>query len=253
VTEERYIELMHQEIDGVNSPDESRELREYLKRDAKARRHYEELVGVAGILECAEEVSPPRSLRREIMRSVAAHERAGSGLLAGMRRVLVPEPRLRPAFAFAGGVAVGLVLFAALSFTLPRMMPGDNDHLFGTLGGRCYVTTEPVSFDVPGASGRASVRYCAENVTLELSLASESEVLVVLSYDEEVDFDHMRALSPGDHAIRVSGHRAELTHAGNRDYDLFFTDYTESHLPMRMRVIADGRPVFDGTVPPGRE
>ena len=112
---------------------------------------------------------------------------------------------------------------------------------------------EAVSFDVAGGTGRASVRYCAETVTVGLSLDTESEVLVVLSYDEEVDYDGFKAFQPGDHAVRVTGNRAELVHSGTRDYDLYFTDHTESHLPMRLRVMEGGRSVYESSVPPGRE
>ena len=248
---------MNAEIDGANSPGASRELREYLDANPDARRRFDELKEVGRVLTDANQVSPPEALKRAIMRAVTARENAEVkvGLLEKMREVLGPAPRMRLAFAFAGGVAVGIGLFALLSVTLPQTVPGGAANLMGTIGGgeRCFVGADPVSFDVPGAAGRASVRYCAETVTLELSLSSESEVVVVLSYDEEVDFDGLMALQAGDHAVRVTGHRTELTHIGTRDYDLFFTDYTESHLPLRMSVLAAGRSVFESSVPPGRE
>ncbi len=253
----RLIELMNAEIDGVNSPEGSRELQEHLDANPDARRHYDELKDVGRVLAEADEASPPEALRRAIMRAVAARGNPDvkAGFLERMKEVLSPAPRMRPAYAFAGGVAVGLCLFVLISVTLPQMVPWDAANLVGTIGGgeRCFVVADPVSFDVPGASGRASVRYCAETVTLELSLSSESEVVVVLFYDEDVDFDGLRALQGGDHAIRVMGHRAELTHTGTRDYDLFFTDYAESHLPLRMSVLAAGRSVFESSVPPERE
>ncbi|MCK4409322.1 MAG: hypothetical protein KAW67_04510 [Candidatus Eisenbacteria sp.] len=253
----RLIELMNAEIDGVNSPEVSRALHEHLDDNPDARRHYEELRDVGRVLAEADEASPPEALRRAIMRAAAArgNRKVRAGFLERMKEALSPPPRVRLAYVFAGGVAVGLGLFALISVTLPQMVPGDAANLVGTIGGgeRRFVATDPVSFDVPGAAGRASVRYCAESVTLKLSLSSESEVVVVLSYDEDVSFDGLRALQAGDHALRVTGHRAELTHTGTCDYDLLFTDYTESHLPMRMNVFAAGRSVFESSVPPGRE
>ena len=252
--EKRYIELMNSEIDGVNSPEESRELHEYLDGAPDARRHFEELKSVGRALSEAEEVSPPPTLRGDIMRAVEGRRRAeaGSSSTRRRRRAVRISPRLTPAYAFAGGMAAGLFLFALISVTLPDLAPGDSAHLFGTIGGERCTVDAPVMFDVPGASGNATVRYCAETVTVELSLSSESEVLVVLSYDDEVDFDGWRALQSGDHAINVAGHRAELTHSGDRDYDLYFTDYTESHMPLRMSILSGGRSVFESSVPPGR-
>jgi hypothetical protein len=256
VIADRYIRLMHAEIDGVSTPEESRELHAYLEADADARRHFEELKSVGRAMAEAGRVSPPPDLRPAIMRAVRAAERGGErhGVVGRLREVLSPAPRMRLAYAFTCGIAVGIGLFAVLSLTVPQLVPGDGAHLMGTMGGeRCFVAGEAVTFDVPGASGSASVRYCSESVTLELSLESASEVVVVLSYDDRVDFDGIRALQSGDHAIRVTGHRAELTHAGDRDYDIYFTDYTESHLPIRMRVLSGGRSIFESNVPPGRE
>ena len=251
----RLIELMNAEIDGVNSPEGSRELHEHLDANPDARRHYEQLKNVGRVLAEADEASPPEALRRAIMRAVAARGNPDVkvGFLERVKEVLSPAPRMRPAYAFAGGMVAGLCLFVLISVTLPHMVPGDAANLVGTIGGERRLVGDPVSFDVPGASGRASVRYCADAVTLELSLSSESEVVVVFSYDEDVDFDGLRALQSGDYAVRVMGHRAELTHTGTRDYDLFFTDYAESHLPLRMSVLAAGRSVFESSVPPERE
>jgi hypothetical protein len=258
VIAKRYIRLMNAEIDGANSPEESRELREYLDANEEAREHFEELKAVGVAMAEAGQVSPPEGLRAAIMRIVRQRERARArgGFVEWVRQGLSPAPRMRLAYSFAGGVAVGLVLFAILSMTLPQlaMVPGDGRELMGTMGGeRCFVAADAVDFEVPGAAGSASVRYCAETVTLQLSLESESEVVVILSYDEEVDFDGLRAYQAGDHAIAVTGNRAELTHAGMRDYDLYFTDCTESHLPLRMRVESGGRSLFESNVPPGRE
>ncbi|MFH1688981.1 MAG: hypothetical protein ABIE42_01925 [Candidatus Eisenbacteria bacterium] len=253
----RHIELMNAEIDGVNSPEASRELHDCLDACPDARRRFEELKEVGRVLAESDQVSPPAQLKVAIMRAVAARRsgEVGAGLLERMREALSPAPRMRLAYAFTGGIAVGLGLFALLSVTLPQMLPGDAADLYGTVGGgeRRFVAADPVSFNVPGATGSAGVSYCAETVMLELSLSSDSEVVVVLSYDEQVDFDGLRALQAGDHAIRVTGHRVELTHAGMRDYDLHFTDHTESHLPMRMSVLEAGRTVFESAVPPGRE
>jgi len=253
--DERLTDLMNGELDGTNSAEQSRELRSRLASDPDARRHFEQLESVGRVLAEADEVPPPESLREAIMQVVEERESRrlrAPGLLARAREFFEPRRSLRPAFAFAGGVAVGLCLFVVLSAALPHAVPGDAGRLYGTMGGRCYIDDE-VRFEVTGASGTAGIRYCAESVTVGLSLESDSEVLVVLSYDEELDYDGFRAFQPGDHAMRVVGHRAELTHSGTRDYDLYFTDDTESRHPMRLSVFESGRRVFESTVPPGRE
>lgn len=256
--DERYIELMNGEIDGVNSPAESRELRDYLEAHPEGRRHFEELKELGRVFAEADVVSPPSGLANAVLAAVAERDRVSpvGEYLDRLREFFRPAPRARFAYAFAAGVAAGFVIFIALSLTVPQVVPGNPSELMATLGiggERCFPAADHVSFDVQGASGAAAVHYCAENVTVDLSLTAASEVVVVFTHDAEVDFEALRALQSGDHAVRVVGDRVELTHSGTRDYTILYSDYTESHLPMHMRVLAADEVLFESSVPPGRE
>jgi hypothetical protein len=272
---------MHAEMDGASSPEESDELRRYLDSDPEARRHYDELREVGRIMASAERVSPPAGLRESVMETVAelarraqaqartdAH-RSGSGmrvalprgrrprigLASRVREWMAPAPRLRYACAFAAGLVVGIALFTVLVLTVPPMVPGERSLLYGALGmgAGCAATSEPVSFEAQDASGRASVLYCAASVLVELDLSSRSDLLVEIVFDERVDFDGFRALQSGDHSVTVAGNSVELTHSGDRSYELMLTDDTESRLPVRMRVVSGDRLLLEETLPPMRK
>ncbi len=129
-----YTTLMQQEVDGANSPDESRRLREFLEGSPEGRRYYDELRATAGIFAQAGEVEPPARLRGDIMAAVEGVEPAGAASAtgdahefsrlntdrrtvpqaprAGWRETLADLLRIRPQFAY--GLAVGLVVGVCL-------------------------------------------------------------------------------------------------------------------------------------------
>ncbi|MBN2565817.1 MAG: hypothetical protein JXB46_08905 [Candidatus Eisenbacteria bacterium] len=268
----RYTELMNAAIDGSCTPEEAAELDRYLESHPEAASHYNELAEVGHVLGRATDAVPPPHLHDAIMDAVAekaarASEKAacargkagGRGAVTAGSRVrewFSLTPRVRYAFAFAGGLVLGIVLFTLLAVTVPQMAPAERSLLYGALGmggGSCVVWSSPLTFDVWDVSGEARVRYCAESIVVELDVRSQSEVKVVLSYDEEAGFEGFRAPQRGDHSLRVAGHRAELAQIGSGHYEFVFSDYTESRRPLVLSVLSGDGVLFEGTLPPMRE
>ena len=79
--DERYIELMSAEIDGVNLPAESEELHRYLARDSEAQRYYQGLQKSVSLIEDLGDIAAPDSIPRDVMASIdgnPARERSAS-------------------------------------------------------------------------------------------------------------------------------------------------------------------------------
>lgn len=104
------LDLIHAEIDGLNSPSDSENLRQILARDPAARKQFHELEELASALTGMADIDPPADLHGEIMRTV---EPAGV-----RRRITVPgriEARwrkgpaiLRYGYTFAAGLILGV-------------------------------------------------------------------------------------------------------------------------------------------------
>jgi hypothetical protein len=152
--EEKYVELMNREIDGLNSRAESAELEKYLHRNPEAGRYYRELLFVAGALNRVPEVEPPAGLKASILNSIFGKEaeapagarEAGAAVVAGARtsagRIRRPasvfdlfrirwEPRL--AYVLAACVAVALFLFVLFWRVVPGRAPRDLEALYGSI------------------------------------------------------------------------------------------------------------------------
>lgn len=257
--EKRYIELINGEIDGANAPEESSELRRYLETHPEAQRYYDELKDIGQTFAEMKDLDPPKSLRETILASVARRSRRPrrESYLARIRERLMPQARPRYAFAFATGVLVGFCVFALSSVVMLRETESRADRLYGTLTTDREATeilsSECIPFDLPQLYGGACVEHSTAVVQANLDLSTDEEIHVVFEYDDLLRFEGLRALDESDHTMHVEGNRAELTHLGECDYVLVFSDRSSSGSPIRLSVIAQDGLIFEKSIVPGGE
>jgi hypothetical protein len=100
-------ELLHREVDGETTDDESSGLRERLAAEAELREAYQALTGVGQALSSVRIEDPPPALASEVMRQVRRR-----GAPGGSRDWLAPMSAWvagQPALALAATLAVGLL------------------------------------------------------------------------------------------------------------------------------------------------
>jgi len=256
--EKRYIELINGEIDGANTPEESSELRRYLETHPEARRYRDELLEIGRTFAEMKDLDPPRELRGAILASTAARRRPRrEGYLARIRERLMPQARPRYAFAFVTGVLVGFCAFALSSVVMLRSAPQRTDRLYGTLTtGReatDILSSECIPFDLPQLYGGACIEHSTAVVRANLDLSADEEIRVVFEYDDQVRFEGLRALDESEHTMHVEGNRAELTHLGESDYVLVFSDSRSSGSPLHLTITAADGLIFEKSIVPGGE
>jgi len=131
----RTLDLIHAEIDGINSESERSRLQDLLAGDAAAREYFARMIELSETLAGVKEVDPPEGLRRDIMRSMrAARTQTGGGIPSWMQ-ALWPGGRalLRYGYAFAAGLILGL---SGVQWYVTEMMdvrPVDSSEVAGTI------------------------------------------------------------------------------------------------------------------------
>lgn len=106
--EERYLELIHAEVDGELPDAERAELSRYLLANPEARAFREQLRSVCAALDGIEQVEPPQGLKDSIIQAIAAQGPHGRIVPRPVGR---PSLALRYAAAFAGGLLVSAIAF----------------------------------------------------------------------------------------------------------------------------------------------
>ncbi len=183
--ENKYLELIHRDLDGELSAEESAALRNYLDGNAEARRLHEELKDLNSTLGRAEEFAPPSSLRTDIMNALPEGRYAPAvaekkGFLTLLRRMLEPGRGNQMPLVFAFGLIVGAVATLTLYFGVfggPTLSERD---VVGTvyekdsLDGYQTLSTEHITWGA--VNGIVQTRRRGANLIAEFSLQAPKEI-----------------------------------------------------------------------------
>ncbi len=256
--EERYIELMNGEIDGVNSPAESEALETYLGSHAEARRNYDELRRLAEMFDETAALEPPGELRERILSAISERERPIER--PGIREILTApfhaKPRRKLGLAFCAGLVIGLLIFAAIAKFGTLGTPGDIELFTGTLRidpGKRILSAEPLDFDLREVSGHARISYTDERILAELELSSRSEIEVIFNYEKDIHLEGLTVSGPGSHTTETKARETRLTHTGDRDYVFVFRNYKGTMVPINITIRAGKDRLLEETILPRRK
>jgi hypothetical protein len=163
-------------------------------------------------------------------------------LLGRVRRAAL---RPRFAYAFASGVAVGLVLFAVfLTGSWERYSP-DLSGLYATIGvtdDASFRSIERLPLDLPEATGHVSLVRAADLLIFEVSLESEHPYEVRFLYDPaEVRFNGLRPEAGWRSLTEVGEGRVSASGSGEGRFHMSLTKVTESALPIDIELLISER------------
>ena len=252
--DKKYLELIQGEIDNANSPEQSAKLKDYLATHTEAQRLYDELEGMAAMLQEVKPVEPPPHLQQLIMNLLPPQRSA-----VGERRNIVaaikdwlPHP-FRPAyfFAFAGGAAATVLLFALFS---PLVFKNDVavwSKLYGTIG------TPRSEQGAPGAerweinqaevTGALSLQFVDASLVVAVALDSPQSLDIIVSFDEHLlgfkSFVRLEETLPAEIALDRGSIR--LTHRGRQSYTLVFARHTAAVPAISFKILAGGRLLYE--------
>jgi hypothetical protein len=207
-------DLINRDIDGVLSGDEKRRLEHVMHRNGQARRLHTELSRMSSTLRGIPQAEPPAHLANRIRAAV----HAGETLLAPRRRtwrdlvgtLIHPSSPLRYASIFAGGVAVGVLLFTL--FLQPVNVATMED---GAAAGSLVARTETVSVDAGGAAGTITIVRREGIRDIGLRLALPAGVTAQVAYDPaRVALGALRGIETTAGSVTVRDGLLELTGTG---------------------------------------
>lgn len=107
----RIRELIHGELDGINSPEQSKELQGILAADSKAADYFRELKDLDATLKGSPMVEPPASLKADIMAEIGAGQSHTTITPIHVGSASRNRVSLKAVSMFAVGLAAGLACF----------------------------------------------------------------------------------------------------------------------------------------------
>lgn len=239
--DERHLELIHGEIDGENSAEESRELHQALDSSTECRALYEDLRRVSDLLQTAKPVEPPRQLRARIVdalvdalpqsQSRPAPGRVGRGWL----------PMLTP--GYAGAFAMGLlVAFGAVSV---QRWAGDAELDMSQLAGTMTqheAASQRLLIDLDEISGSVVIRDQDPLLMVEFDLNSTGIVDVVATFDgADARFNGLAQRQGEALAVTAEGSKVLIKNQGEQQLALFLSNPRNGAMSLDLGFYIDGR------------
>ncbi len=254
---QKYIELMNQEIDGVNTASESRQLAEYLKTDSELRQYFHELEGALQIFEQVDPLEAPSHLSEAVREAVDALNPAPA-----VRRVPVKTSSgwrsfFKPvgALSFATGALFGLILFAGFNQYNNGTSPNQPNWIQGTATSQISLNTRfrdvGPALSLPGLSGQVSVLARDPGTLIRLKIRADERVLVRFNYLEPVFLAGYQATYANAYLLNSTKRSAELEHQGDGEYFFLFSHPDGSDAEIELELQATGGRSIVLSVPVG--
>ncbi len=262
MVDEKFVELIHQEIDAENSPDETAKLKAYLAKNTEARKLYDELAAAANMLREVKALEPPHDLKKNILRSIQPDRytaRAKKPAPGGIKSLVdmlfgAPSYQLKYAFVFAFGLMAGLFIYALMNNTSPQQTAIDNSNLYGTMawleaaGNFKAVDSMAVDLDI----GRASmlVKSSPKQIIAELHLNTIKETKIQLEFDRnDLGFSGVsQASSQAGAAFSSDEHTLKFLNLGENQYLIAFANKTQDTSLLRFKLFASGTLQYETTL-----
>lgn len=239
------LERIHRELDGENSPEESRRLHAFIAENLEARRLYDELSSVDQSLRHANMIEPPAWLKARVMEALPTKRRSeGFSLSAYLRDLMAPmqaRPVLAYAYTFAIGILFGLGLFAvALQDT-----PGNEADLYGALVENTS-DADVLPIQHPEFRARADVFTSGRFIIVDLIIEAEEKVDVRLSSEPPQTLNGFtRKAENAGTTIDVDDEAIMLGIQGSDRWAVMFNVAESSDPEVRMEVRQEGRLIYE--------
>ncbi len=256
--DERILELINKDIDGVPLPAERTILEEYRSKSPELADVERELRAVARALDVVHPAEAPATLKSRVMRSIAPTARREStarSILAPVIEFFRGTSGVRLAYAFSIGILAGITLFALYDGVRHpgSVEPSDvtGTMIIGSSGGQ--VQPGPaVSITGDRVNGSITTQFTQQIAIVTVRITSPEAVRAEFTYNPAQLA--VRAVQRGADSrtdLAVSGSTVEVRSAGVDGYTLYFDRKAQGQSPVRVALYSAGNLVFSKNIMAG--
>lgn len=213
------IDLIHGELDGLNSPQQQRELSQRLEASAEARQEHARMQELCKLLDSAPACEPPAGLRDSILaalpqRAPAPRRMRAPAASAGRRR--------RGWLGVATALAATVAGVAVLLLRAPAPGALDASALAGTIGQPAAgLGVASLELDAPGIVGAVSAQRHERGFTIDIELDADRPVSVVAdSAGVPLELAGFLPLAGSPASVSESAGSIRVLHSGKQHYAL---------------------------------
>lgn len=222
-----FRELINKEIDGLNSPQESKMLTKYLRENKDAQDLFNDLNKLSGSLQNVKKVNPPEDLKQDILNSIDTNKYAKKEKKV-YRFLYNYKLNFRYAYIFITGLVFGVFIYYSL---FNKIQQSDNSQLIGTMIiNKTYEHLQPIrqiEIELQDISGKVDLKSQANIWFVEFKIETEKGIKIIMENEHEaLDFLALRRLNKNRLQFQVAEKTIQLEHKGNCNYVIFLSNPT---------------------------
>jgi len=237
--DERWDDLIQEELDGVATPTDRALLYDRLARDPVVRTAYEDMQRLSSAIREVPREEPPSSLKIAIMNAIG-HEPVRQplpvrmGWWANLRNTFVARPIWGGGFVFTTGLAVGLLLFALVG----RSPTLDTQGLTGAMTpAEHFQRVGQKNIDFNGVRGQMETGLSGQGPCLYLDLESAVPTEITVGFLGQANaFRGFHQETPANGQVSVDAGGVRILHQGKNRYLLTEAPAGQSDILVRIRV-----------------
>jgi hypothetical protein len=258
MVDERIQELINKAVDGTITTAEQVMLEEYRAGNPEVAELLEETRYLSTLLGSVQPAAPPVGLKAAVMREIEASARPApsrqkrSWFLGGIRELVAAPMFPRMAYAFAGGIALGMILLVAI--VSRESIPTVNEReLTGTIvpgldlsrlerGAEFAITT-------PKLQGAIQTQISSPVTLMNLRLTASEPVITKITFDPgAVAVKGVRKGDAPDEVLTILPGVVEVKSTGTDDYTLVFASHAAAVQQARVSMYIGGSLVYEKNV-----
>jgi hypothetical protein len=249
MVDEKYIVLMHKDIDDEISAAEKVLLLEYISKNSEAEALYRQLSLVNKSLSDVKEIDPPAGLKPSIIDAIDS-ERYGQSIKKEASiiewRSFFQRQRVQMALSIAAGIIIGLVLYPLIGYS-----PGEHDwdsavEITGTIGPNDSVQgqkKQSKQVSLNEIQGSIEFTQTRDIIKIGFNFSGQSEYNIRVNYEPNI----LTILSLQPHnAINIGLHqyRNEIRISATDAFSLLFFRNSMDKCELPVTLLINGKQVY---------
>jgi hypothetical protein len=256
MADDKYVELIHKELDGTISYFERARLNRYLRTDSEARKLREDLTQMEEALYQVEPVEAPAAIRQNVMAGIQPRVpqavRRRNPVVAMIESV-AGRLRAQPAYAVGLGFALGVLVIVPFAVQSDGLRGIHNYEVSGTLVPgvipRSLTPVDHIDLQGEGLKGEFETHTAEGLVLAGLAISAAQPVVVQVTFDPR--YEHFTGLvneSLTATYVNSEDNRVTLRHSGDEEYWFLFSAKSGSASQIDIKVLSGAEVVFVGAV-----
>jgi hypothetical protein len=248
----KYLELMHKDIDKIITPAEKIRLENYLLNNPEAANLYNELIETENLLDTLPQTEPSENLKKRILNSID-YNRYSKTRTNPLRKFADSIFGRKPGFALTFSLGLAGILLIGLFISNPGLITTlDQRDAAGTMGLKSAARIAMLNIDGNGISGTVEIIRGTDKVNSDIyKYAFSFDLISLETYEMEIIFDtgniSLEDITSADvQGIEIAGKGGKITvnPVITSSYTLLFesTEFSES---CTLRITSFGRNLYE--------